>query len=406
VTTRRKRWVKAAGLTAVLGIAGSVYYTSRTVEAAPVPSTAPVTRGDVVQTISATGTLQAVTTVQVGTQVSGTIQALYADFNAIVRRGDLVARLDPSLFETQIAQARASLVRAEADVERLRVGLEDAVRKRARTADLWTRQIVSQVDVEAAEVAVRLADAQVRSAEAQVTQARASLNQQEVNLTHTLIHAPIDGIVVSRNVDVGQTVAASTQAPTIFVLAADLAEMQVMASLDESDIGRIAADQSVRFTVDAYPGVTFTGRVAQVRLQPQTVQNVVTYDTVIAVGNPDLRLKPGMTANVTIETARRDGVLRVPNAALRFRPAGSPVAMAGEEGDVDGHVWVAEGTTLRPVGVQLGLSDGQVTEILGSDLAPGAAVVTAMSAGGAVRPVAGASAGTLSIFSAGQGRRY
>src|SRR4051812_30792851 len=303
-------------LVIVAAVGGSVYayYSYRKGGVKPNVATAPVTRGDVVETVGATGTLQAVTTVQVGTQVSGTIQQLNADFNSLVKKGQVLARLDPSLFQTQIEQARANLLRSEADVERLRVGLDDAKTKFARATELSGRQLLPKSDLDAAEVAVRSAEAQLRSAEAQVSQAQASLNQNQVNLEHTVIEAPIDGLVISRNVDVGQTVAASMQAPTLFVLAADLTKMQVLANLDESDVGRIRPGQQVSFRVDAYPSDSFMGTVSQVRLNPIVQQNVVTYATVIDVPNPDLKLKPGMTANVNVEIARATNVLRVPNA--------------------------------------------------------------------------------------------
>ena len=305
---------------AAVAAAAYGYYRYTRKPPAPSVSTARITRGDVVESVAATGQLQAVTTVQVGTQVSGTIQALYADFNSLVRKGQVLARLDPSLFQTQIEQARANLIRAQADLERLRVSLEDARTKLNRARELWDKKLIAQTELEAAEVAVRSAEAQLRSQQAAVTQSEASLRQNEVNLQHTVIESPIDGLVISRNVDVGQTVAASMSAPTLFVLAADLTQMQVLASLDESDVGRIRPGQPVRFRVDAFATEEFGGSVTQVRLQPTTVQNVVTYQTVIDVPNPELKLKPGMTANVNIEIARRSNVLRVPNTALRFRP--------------------------------------------------------------------------------------
>jgi HlyD family secretion protein len=317
----------------VLGaVGGSVvgYYRYRAGAPAPVVTTAPIGRGSVVETVGATGTLQAVTTVQVGTQVSGTIQNLYADFNSLVRKGQVLARLDPSLFQTQIEQARANLIRAQAELERLRVSLDDARQKLARAQELSSRSLIPQTDLETAQVNARSVEAQIRSAEAQVTQAQASLNQNDVNLQHTVIEAPIDGLVISRNVDVGQTVAASMQAPTLFILAADLTKMQVVANLDESDVGRIRPGQPVSFRVDAYPAEDFSGSVSQVRLQPIVQQNVVTYATVIDVPNPQLKLKPGMTANVNIEIARRDDVLRIPNAALRFRPTNEIYAALGQ----------------------------------------------------------------------------
>ena len=312
------------------GITAYGYLAYNTTEFVPEVQTVTLTRGTIVDTVGATGALEAVTTVDVGSQVSGTIQSLFVDFNSIVREGEVIMRLDPSLFETQVEQARANLIRAEADTERLCVALDDASVQHNRAEDLAARQLISETEREAAEVAVRSAEAQLRSSEAAVTQARASLNQNEVNLEHTVIRAPIDGIVISRLVDVGQTVAASLQAPELFVIAADLTEMRVIANIDESDIGRIRPDQRVTFSVDAYPGEEFEGVVSQIRLEPVVTQNVVTYATVIDAPNPDLRLKPGMTATVTLEVARRMGVLRIPNAALRFRPTTEMFALLNQ----------------------------------------------------------------------------
>src|SRR5258705_11162903 len=303
-------------------IGGSAYSYYHYKETGPkfTVSYATVSRGDIVDTVGATGTLQAVTTVQVGTQVSGTISELHADFNSLVKKGQVLARLDPSLFQTQIEQAKANLARSQADLERQKVALDDANTKLARAKELSDRQLLPRSELDAAEVALRASEAQLKSSQAQITQAQASLNQNQVNLEHTVIQAPIDGLVISRNVDVGQTVAASMQAPTLFVLAADLTKMQVVANLDESDVGRIRPKQVVTFRVDAYPNETFRGTVSQVRLNPIVQQNVVTYATVIDVPNNELKLKPGMTANVNVEIARSSNVLRVPNSALRFRP--------------------------------------------------------------------------------------
>ena len=289
-------------------------------EFVPDVSTVALVRGDVVDTVGATGALEAVTTVQVGSQVSGIIEELAADFNSIVRAGDVIARLEPSLFETQVEQGRANLARSEADVERLQVTLEDAQTQLARAEDLSARELISNIELEAAQVAVRSAAAQLKSADASVIQSRASLNQNEVNLGHTVITAPIDGIVIARQVDAGQTVAAGMSAPELFIIAEDLTKMQVIANIDESDVGRIRQGQPVTFTVDAYPAEEFEGTVSQIRLEPVVVQNVVTYATVIDVPNTELKLKPGMTATVTLEIARSEDVLRVPNSALRFRP--------------------------------------------------------------------------------------
>ena len=311
----------AAGIT-VYG-----YLSYGTSEFVPEIRTTTVTQGDIVDTVGATGALEAVTTVNVGSQVSGMIEELSVDFNSIVRAGDVIMRLDPSLFETQVAQARANLIRAEADTERLRVSLDDARVQLNRAEDLAARQLISETEREAAQLAVRSTEAQLKSSEAAITQAMASLNQNEVNLEHTIIRAPIDGIVISRLVDVGQTVAASLQAPELFVIAADLTKMRVIANIDESDVGRIRPNQRVTFTVDAFPGEEFEGTVSQIRLEPVVTQNVVTYATVVDAPNPDLRLKPGMTATIALETARRENVLRIPNTALRFRPTNEMFAV-------------------------------------------------------------------------------
>ena len=281
----------------------------------------PVTRGDVVDAVAATGTLQAVETVDVGTQVSGTVQELYADFNSIVRKGQVIARLDPSLIQTQIEQQEANVTRSEADLERLKVGLADAKQKYDRAKAMFDKSLIPQTDLETAEVNVKSADAQIKSSEASLVQAKASLNNQKVNLDHTIITAPIDGIVISRNVDQGQTVAASMNAPTLYILAADLTKMQVLANIDEADVGRMRPGQNVTFRVDAFPTETFTGVVEQVRLQPAVVQNVVTYSTVIAVPEPGAeaqaghdgeRQHRGRARNRTCCASRR--------RRLRFRP--------------------------------------------------------------------------------------
>ena len=302
------------------GITAYGFYGLRTTKFEPEVSTVTLTRGDVVDTVGATGALEAVTTVQVGSQVSGIIEALYADYNSIVREGEVIAQLEPSLFETQVEQGRANLARSEAEVERLQVTVEDARAQLVRSEDLSSRDLISTTELEAAQVAVRSAEAQLKSAQASMTQSRAALSQNEVNLGHTVITAPIDGIVIARQVDMGQTVAASMSAPELFIIAADLTKMRVIANIDESDVGRIRPGQVVSFTVDAYPSEEFDGTVSQIRLEPVVLQNVVTYATVIDVPNNELKLKPGMTATVTLEIARRENILRIQNSALRFRP--------------------------------------------------------------------------------------
>ena len=381
----------------IVAVATWLYYSSSSAQrTAPRPITSEVTRGDVVLRVDATGTVEAVTTVQVGTQVSGTIASLHADFNSTVRKGQVVARLEPSLFQTQVDQAQATVGRLQAEVERARVDVEDTSRKLHRAQELFTRALISENDRETAAAAAAQAQAALRSVEAQLVQATAGLRQAQVNLAHTIITAPIDGVVISRNVDVGQTVAASMQAPTLFVIARDLTRMQVRASVNEADIGGIASGQPATFRVDAYPQATFAGRVSQVRLQPTVEQNVVSYTTVIDVPNPDLRLKPGMTANVTIELARCDGVLRVPASALRFRPtaevlatfrqterADAPVATVGRDTDRPNplaHVWVIRHSALERVTVTPGLSDGTTVAVASGPLEEGDVVITGSTA--------------------------
>ena len=398
----RRFWVPAGLLVATVAV-GSYYYRSDVdADVSPV-TTAEVKRGDVVATVEASGTLQAVTTVQVGTQVSGSIKTLNADFNSRVRKGEVIAELDPSLFQTQVAQEQATVQRLKSEAERARVQADDAQVKLRRARELADQELIARSDLDAAQSTADAATAAVKSADSQVTQANASLNQAQVNLSHTIIRAPIDGVVIARNVDVGQTVAASMQAPTLFVIAQDLSEMRVDASIDESDIGKIQPQQAVHFRVDAYPTETFTGTISQVRLQPVVDQNVVTYVTVIDVPNKDLKLKPGMTAAVTVEIGRADDVVTVPNAALRFqpdkdvfeklgqqppaRPTGSNTPRTGTaargnapaaDRSARRAVWVLDTGHLRRVPVQVGLSDGKVTAVTG-ELNPGAFVVTGVA---------------------------
>jgi HlyD family secretion protein len=318
--------------------------------------------------------------------VSGTVSWLGADFNSIVSQGQVIARLDASSLDAQRAQAEASLARVRAEVEQARVQLADARQKYARASELNARQLLARSEFDAASLGVATSQAQLKSVEAQLVQAEAALNQARVNLQHAVIVSPIDGIVIERSVDVGQTVAASLQSPTIFKIAADMTKMQVNASIDESDIGRVAAGQYVSFTVDAYPGDTFRGTMAQVRLQPAVVQNVTTYSAIIDVPNPELKLKPGMTATVSVEIARRNGVLRVPNTALRFTPTAEMLAALGGTAAErprgkgrDQEVWTYSGSTLAAATITSGLTDGQFTEVVAGGFEPGARIVTGVT---------------------------
>jgi HlyD family secretion protein len=306
----------------IAAAAGGFYYYRADVRAAPPQLVfAQVSRGNVVSTVDATGTLQTVDTVEVGTQVSGTISSLGVDFNDTVKRGQVVATLDQQIFLSQIQQSEAQVIRLRAEHERARVQLLDAETKLKRSRALFDRQLVAATEVEAAEVAAEMAKANLRAAEAQLSQAEGSLAQSKVNLSYTVIKSPVDGIVLNRNVDVGQTVSAGLQAPTLFVIARSLEMLELAASVSESDVGRVQSGQPVTFTVDAYPQATFSGKVRQVRLQPTVQQNVVSYTTIIDVPNEGARLKPGMTATLNIEVERVDNVLRVPASAIRFRPS-------------------------------------------------------------------------------------
>jgi HlyD family secretion protein len=315
----KKLLIVALVVIVVAGSAVSAYVYMKTPAEAQV-STVAVTVGDVIQVVAATGTIEAVTTVDVGTQVTGVVQAMYADFNSIVKKGQLVAKIDPSTIAATIESDRASLEGAQATLQRLTVGLEDSRIKLKRATDLSQRQLIPAQDLEDAQVTVKTNEASIKGQLANIKQSQAKLNQDLVNLGYTSIYAPINGIVINRRVDLGQTVVSSNAATSLFQIAADLSKMQVKASVDESDVGVLRPGQRTTFHVDAFPDKEFVGTVAQVRLQPVVAQNVVTYTTVIDVPNPNLELKPGMTANVRIEIARREGVLRVPVSALRFRP--------------------------------------------------------------------------------------
>lgn len=360
-----KRAIIVVVLLAAVGGGAGAWYSQRNKTEIQVTTT-PLSRGDIIDTVGATGTLQAVTTVQVGSQVSGNIQWLGADFNSIVKKGQVIARLDPSLFDAQLnqvqanlAQARANLTKARSDLDRARVQLTDAQQKYARAQTLAAQQLLAASELDSAQIAVDSAAASVASqqatvvqVQAAVTQSEASVNQSQVNRQHTVILAPIDGIVTQRNVDVGQTVAASMQAPTLFVIAADLTEMQVNANIDEADVGRIRPGQAVSFRVDAYPSDDFVGTVTQIRLQPVVVQNVTTYGTVITVPNRQLKLKPGMTANVKIEIAKRVNALRIPNAALRFRPTNELFAALSQAPPPEANAFAGAGRGGRGPGGQ------------------------------------------------------
>lgn len=514
---QKKRLMLGVAGMAVLGLAAFYFYGNQASAAQYL--TASVDRGNLRNTVTATGTLQAVTTVQVGSQASGTISALNADFNSVVKKGQIVAQLDPAVAKAQVDQARANLQQATASLQQARAGVAnsragvsdaqakalgakstvqnnqagvsgaqanlavlkaqqddalsylnqqesllkagvvpqrdyDVAQTAYRTAQARYDQAAAQVNqavlseqmasgsgiaqsqaqLEQSQSAVQQSQAQVGQAQAQVQQAEAALRLAEINLTHLTIVSPIDGIVVSRNVDVGQTVAASLSAPTLFTIANDLKQMQVIANIDQADIGLVEQAKSVKFAVDAFPGKDFDGKIQQMRLNPQNVQNVVTYNVVIDVSNPEQKLKPGMTANLTITIDERNNVLKVPNSALRFKPqdatgqtssntnanaqSGSPQQTASARGAKSANsaapqaspqtsgsdskfapasapvlagqtrvVWVlgADGTP-QSRRIKVGLTDGASTEVVEGNLQEGEMVVTGQTLAGAAKP--------------------
>ena len=335
--------------------------------------TATVERGPVTALVTATGTLNPVTTVQVGTYVSGPIQAIDVDYNSPVRQGQRVAKIDPAPFLVKVQRAEASLATARARVQQARADLDLKSLTLGRSRRLLGTNVVSQNEFDEAFSAHEQARARVTLEEAGVRQAQAELEEARINLAYTDITSPVDGVVVSRNVDVGQTVAASFQTPTLFLIARNLAEMQVDAAVSESDIGAVREGQAAVFTVDAYPGRDFQGHVTQVRNAPTTVQNVVTYDVVVGVDNSDLALKPGMTATVRIETAHVDDALRLPLRALTFLPPGQERARDGES------VWrLGAGGDLARVAVRTSVRDDSYAAILDGELAAGDVVALAL----------------------------
>jgi HlyD family secretion protein len=365
-----------------------------------------IDRGNITMTVTATGTLSAVTTVQVGSQVSGVIARLYADFNSRVRRGQLLAELDPTPFQQQVDQRQADLTKTRVDAANTKISYE-------RQRRLAAAGLAPQADLDSAKAAYD-------GAQAQVQQASAALAQAQTNLKYTRIVSPIDGIVVDRQYDVGQTVAASFQAPTLFSIAQDLTKMQVQADVDQSDIGRISVGQPARFSVDAYPDQEFRGRIAQIRLNATVSQNVITYPVIIEVPNPEEKLRPKMTANVTIDVASVADVLRIPNSALRFKPDTGAVAqtatvgpgggaqsgpgaeraaaqmgqrrpgIAGAAGAFGGRagggprpqrsqtVWLYENKKLAPVSIRTGITDGHYTQVVEGNLQPGQNIIVGL----------------------------
>lgn len=374
-----RKWLRRATILLVLvaAVAGFLFYRAK--NAPPPPPKfvlAELATGDVAETVQSTGQVKPVTEVQVGAQVSGRITKVFVDFNSEVKAGDVLAEIDPTLYSAQIESSSAQLAASSASVKRAEANLEAARLRRDRAKKLVTEAVGSQADLEAAQGTYDVAVAEVAAAKAQVAQISAQLKQSKTNLDFAKIISPIEGVVITRSIDVGQTVQASFQAPTLFVLAQDLRKMRVFADIDEADVGKLKEKMGAEISVDAFPGTTFKGEVIQVRLSPVSQQGVITYAAVIDVDNPELKLRPGMTATVTITSAKATGVSRVPNAALRFRPSppmdenGKPIPQdplpklkAGQ-----GRVWVLVDETpgkekIEPRIVDIGISDGIWTEL-------------------------------------------
>jgi HlyD family secretion protein len=367
---KRHKIIICVAILVILGIGGYFLFKNGTQKIKF--QTEKVTTGDIRSMVTATGTVNPVKTILVGTQVSGTISKILVDYNSIVRKGQLLAQIDPAILGAQVEQAKANLLSARSNMDKAKASYEDAKRNMERNRSLLAKNLIAISDLDTSETNFISAQAQWNASKAQVEQAKAALKLAERNLQYTNILSPVNGMVISKNVDIGQTVAASFQTPTLFTIAEDLTRMQIDTSVDEADIGKIEINQPVEFTVDAYPDGTFKGKVSMIRNAPTTVQNVVTYDVIVNVDNPELKLKPGMTANVSIVTAIRKAVLRVPNAALRFKLQNNEAASLAKKGP---SAWIMINNKPKWVKVVPGISDGNYTEITDSNLKEGMDVI-------------------------------
>ena len=379
--TRARRWPWLLLLVVALGGGGYYWKQKTAAPAGPRYLTGEITQGDVREAVETTGTVQPMVLVQVGSQVSGRITRVLVDFNASVRAGQLLAEIDPTPFQATVAQARASVLSAEASLQRARVNEQLSTQNLARARALRERNLNAQADLDAAVAQHDLTLAEIAVARAEGARARATLQTAQTNLGFTRIVAPIDGVVIQRSVDEGQTVAASLQAPVLFQIANDLRQMRIVANVDEADVARLRQGMAATARVDAFPRETFQGRVAEVRFGATTTAGVVTYPAVIAVANPDLKLRPGMTATVNVVSAEHRNVLRVPNAALRYRPAGrGDDAGVRRQVETDregrGRVFVLREGRPSRVPVEVGLADEMFTEVRGEGLTAGAQVIT------------------------------
>lgn len=411
IVVKGRRWLQFAGL---VGIAvGVILVWSLRATPEVQVTTAPITVGSVARRIVTTGTIQAVTAVEVGSQVSGTIQALGADYNSTVRAGQVLARIDPATYEADLREAQAALALSQADADRARTTVMDAGTKLARAEVLAQRQLIPRADLDSAEAAKQSADAGLLASEAQVEQAKRATEQANTDLDHTVIRSPIDGIVMARNIEIGQTVAATLQSPRLFLVATDFKRVQLQVQLDEADVGGVQTGALVTFDVEAHPQEMFNGLVSEIRLGPfenadtqlptqsptqstsqsttqSTAPAVTTYLAIVDVPNPDEKLRPGMTATVTLAGSHREDVTRIPNSALSFRPPPDVLHAIGEDnvpspnqetqpsaepGNVV-HVWQYDGQFFTPITLRVGLSDDRMTEVLNGPLKVGDQLVT------------------------------
>jgi HlyD family secretion protein len=395
---RGRKWLQFAGLVAI-AVGVVLAWSLRTTPEVQV-TTAPLTVGSIARRIVTTGTIQAVTTVEVGSQVSGTIQALGADYNSTVRAGQVLARIDPATYDADLREAQGAFALAQADADRARTTVMDAGTKLARAEVLALRQLIPRADLDAAEAVKQSADAGLLAAEAQVEQAKRATEQANTNLDHTVIRSPIDGIVIARSIEIGQTVAATLQSPRLFLVATDFKRVQLQVQLDEADVGGVQTGELVTFDVEAYPQEIFNGLVSEIRLGPVenadtqsttqlTEPAVTTYLAIVDVPNPDEKLRPGMTATVTLAGSHREDVTRIPNSALSFRPApdvlhaiGENVPSPNQEAQPSAEpgsvvrVWQYDGQFFTPVTLRVGLSDDRMTEVLHGPLKVGDQLVT------------------------------
>lgn len=387
----RRLWRVGIWVAVLLLMGGGVaFFLSHRAHAVPQVEyeTAAADRGTIAAKVTATGNLSALLTVQVGSQVSGRVQNLYADYNSAVKKGEVIAKVDPLLFQAAVEQAQANYLSAQSTLKKDQAQLTNAKIIYDRDTSLISSQVIAQSDADTAKANYEVAKAQIDADQSNVQSALANLNQAKVNLGYTTIVSPIDGIVISRSVDVGQTVAATFQAPVLFTIAQDLRAMQVDTNVGEADVGRLVAGMKATFTVDAYPNREFTGTLRQIRNAAQTEQNVVTYDAVIDVRNEDLALKPGMTANVTFVAAQKDNVVRLRNAALRFAPdpqlmqrvgMTQPAEAAAAQDPNRRSLWVLRDGKPVLLQVTVGVSDGTYSELVQGDVQPGDALITDMS---------------------------